>query len=95
MLHFILGFLSGALLCNAIPHLAAGLRGEAFPTLFGNPPAYGNSPPVVNALWGTFNLFLGLWLFHQNAWFGTALGFTAMAVGLARHFGKLRGKPNP
>ncbi|WP_212741939.1 hypothetical protein, partial [Sphingomonas sp. 1F27F7B] len=24
-------FLGGALLCNAIPHLAAGLRGEPFP----------------------------------------------------------------
>ena len=43
-------FLAGALLCNSIPHLAAGLRGEPFPTPFGRPPGEGKSPPLVNFL---------------------------------------------
>jgi len=90
--------LAGALLCNAIPHLAAGLRGEPFPTPFSRPRGVGLSSPVRNFLWGTANLAggvaLALWRLPVV---DRDFGLTAMAVGwlaigllMARHFGKVR-----
>ena len=35
MIEIIANFAAGALLCNCIPHLTAGLRGERFPSPFG------------------------------------------------------------
>jgi hypothetical protein len=87
----LLSLLAGALLCNCIPHLAAGLRGERFPTPFATPRGVGLSAPVTNALWGSANLFLGLLLFRQQGWVLFAAGFVAAAVYLARHFGRVRG----
>ena len=55
-------FFAGAFLCNAVPHLVAGLQGQPFPTPFARPRGIGNSPPVVNFLWGLFNLLVGGWL---------------------------------
>lgn len=90
-------FLAGALLCNCIPHLAAGLRGEAFPTPFASPPGRGLSPPLLNFLWGAANLSLGLWLLGplgdaDPRWgrLAVAVGFVAIGVYLARHFGQVR-----
>ena len=91
--------LAGLLLCNAVPHLAAGLRGEAFPTPFATPRGVGRSPPPVNAVWGVFNLGLGLYLaesayglsFGLREWGGLAGGLAA-AVYLSRHFGAVRGR---
>jgi len=42
---YIASFFAGALLCNSIPHLACGLRGETFPTPFANPRGKGPSAP--------------------------------------------------
>lgn len=92
--------LTGALLCNCIPHLAAGLRGEAFPTPFAKPPGEGNSPPLINFLWGSVNLFGGFgvaaWrLPLGDGWAGlgaAAFGWLAIGVYLARHLGKVRAK---
>jgi hypothetical protein len=89
-LHFILSFIAGALVCNAIPHLAAGTRGELFPSPFSNPRGIAPSPPEVNILWGSANLFLGLWLFRHPAWVAFAIGFTLMGYFTAKHFGKAR-----
>lgn len=88
--------LAGALLVNCIPHLAAGLRGEAFPTPFAAPPGRGLSPPLLNFLWGAANLSLGLYLATLNPveprWGRVALaaGFVATGCWLARHFGQVR-----
>jgi hypothetical protein len=49
---YIASFFAGAFLCNCIPHLACGLRGETFPTPFANPRGKGPSAPMVNFLWG-------------------------------------------
>ena len=95
---FVTPFLSGAFLCNAIPHLAAGLRGEAFPTPFAKPRGKGLSSPLVNFLWGAFNLLCGLVLFSRhpvmvglNADFVlTGLGALALGSYLSIHFGKVR-----
>ncbi len=91
-------FFSGAFLCNCIPHLVAGLSGAPFPSPFAKPPGKGNSSPLVNFIWGAFNLAVGLglhWLspvtFGFNLEFGTlALGFLLSGLWLAYHFGKVR-----
>ena len=49
-------FFGGMFLCNAIPHLASGLTGRPFQSPFAKPPFRGLSSPVVNILWGLFNL---------------------------------------
>jgi hypothetical protein len=91
-------FLAGALLCNAIPHLARGLCGDPFPTPFATPRGIGNSPPLVNMLWGSANLFAGvalmiLWLPSAVLLSGlgaAAGGWLAIGTYLAWHFGKVR-----
>ncbi len=77
---YLLLFLAGALLCNAIPHLAAGLRGEPFPTPFAKPRGVGLSPPLVNFLWGLLNLVVGLWLAAERPF--------ALGVNVARPAGR-------
>lgn len=90
-------FLAGALLCNAIPHLAAGLRGEAFPTPFATPPGKGLSSPLLNFLWGAANLSLGVYFLTAPSdadprWGRVALaaGFVALGVYLSRHMAAAR-----
>jgi hypothetical protein len=89
---------AGLFLSNCIPHLAAGLRGEPFPTPFAKPPGKGLSSPVTNALWGSFNLVVGLILldyapfafaFNLNS-LAFFAGFVGSGVWLAFHFGAVR-----
>ena len=79
ILDIVMDFFAGLFLCNCIPHLAAGLRGEAFPTPFAKPPGKGLSNAVTNALWGSTNLLAGLLLIH----------YTPIAMGLNTCFGAL------
>ncbi len=58
--HYIVNFFAGVFLCNCIPHLAAGLRGEAFPTPFARPHGVGLSSPLINFLWGTLSAVIGI-----------------------------------
>jgi hypothetical protein len=60
MQQLIANFAAGALLCNCIPHLAAGMRGELFPSPFARPPGVGNSHPVLNVVWGLINAVSGI-----------------------------------
>jgi hypothetical protein len=102
VLLIISSFLAGLLICNAVPHLAAGLRGEAFPTPFAKPRGVGLSTPLVNVVWGWINLFLGLAIMPRlvlfspvmplfnTLWLSFALGFLLAGVYLARHFGRAR-----
>lgn len=90
--------LAGAFLCNCIPHLAAGLQGAPFPTPFAKPRGVGNSSSLVNFLWGTFNLVVGIALLVTsqmqlglNAESGVLLaGFLALGLYLSIHFGRVR-----
>jgi hypothetical protein len=90
--------LAGALLCNSIPHLAAGLRGEAFPTPFAKPRGKGLSPAFVNFLWGAANLFTGIFIVARRLprlehWTGPAFlatGFLVSGSYLSWHFAKVR-----
>ncbi len=88
-------FFTGAFLCNCIPHLVVGLQGQAFPTPFATPRGVGKSSPLVNFLWGLFNLVAGsvLVMNHPIA-LGINAGTVLMLVGtlclgtyLAVHFG--------
>src|SRR5947209_18959266 len=56
---YVADFFAGVLLCNCIPHLACGLRGEPFPTPFAKPRGIGHSSSLLNFLWGSLNLFVG------------------------------------
>jgi hypothetical protein len=86
--------LAGLLLCNCIPHLACGLQGDVFPTPFARPRGIGNSPPLVNFLWGAANLGLGaLILMHWLAAdaFGllaVCAGFLAAGIFMSLHFAR-------
>jgi hypothetical protein len=90
-------FFAGAFLCNSLPHLAAGLQGRPFPSPFAKPRGVGNSSPLVNVLWGMFNVVVGLVLLSLqpvsiglNAPFIIVIaGALAIGVYLALHFGKV------
>ena len=72
---------AGALLCNALPHLANGLSGTPFPTPFARPPGRGLSPAPLNVAWGASNLFAALLLLRHDAAAATLLGLVAGAIG--------------
>lgn len=91
-------FFAGVFVCNAIPHLAAGLQGSPFPTPFARPRGVGNSSPLVNFYWGTANLAVGLYALSRSlltigintdtlAFFA---GMLAIGTYLAIHFGKVQ-----
>jgi hypothetical protein len=95
-MNYIADFFAGAFLCNCLPRLMCGLQGIPFPTPFAKPPGVGDSSPLVNFLWGAFNLVVGISLL---AWHpvGFDLGFAVLAAGflvlgvpLSIHFGKVR-----
>ena len=95
---YVWSFLAGALLCNSIPHLASGLQGLPFPTPFAKPRGVGNSSPLINVLWGFFNLAIGVLLAARHlsmnvldAHAAAALaGALAIGIYLTRHFGKVQ-----
>src|ERR1700760_1515853 len=99
-MRFVALFFLGAFLCNCIPHLVAGLQGKPFPTPFAKPRGLGDSPPLVNFLWGAFNAAVGLTLL---ALFPVSLGANLeclviaagallLGIHLSLHFGSVRGK---
>ena len=95
---YIASFFAGAFLCNCIPHLACGLRGETFPTPFANPRGKGPSSPLTNFLWGAFNLLVGVYLLSRHpvtvgfepSFLALVLGGLAIGVYLSLHFAKVR-----
>ena len=88
----------GACFTNAIPHLASGLTGRSFPSLFSRPIGVGLSSPTVNFLWGWVNLILGYLLIFRVGEFSlrsnagvlsAAVGSLLIGLSLAHQFGKL------
>jgi len=96
-------FFAGAFLCNSLPHLAAGLQGAPFPTPFAAPRGVGNSSPLVNFLWGAFNLGAGLALLSPHpVSIGASLDCLELAAGalllgtfLSLRFGKVMRERRP
>jgi hypothetical protein len=93
-------FFGGMFLANAVPHFVSGVCGRKFPSPFASPPGKGESSPMVNVLWGSFNLMIGyLLVFRVGEFFiretssvvALGVGGLAMAVMLAWNFGKIYG----
>ena len=97
MIYALLVF-SGALLCNCIPHLAAGLQGVPFPTPFAKPRGIGKSSPFMNFAWGASNLIAGIIIILTRLTLqDPVLGFLALTAGflaagayVSLHFSKVR-----
>jgi hypothetical protein len=96
--YYVLQFLSGALLMNAVPHVVQGMSGAPFQSPFAKPSGIGESSPRVNLWWGWANLVGGAVLYAK---FGPAdlLGWCLFAGGAlllgtfcATHFGNVRAK---
>lgn len=86
---------AGILLCNALPHLLAGLQGERFYTPWAKPRGTGRSSALDNVLWGSANLLVAVFLidriFPKNVPHGLiilSIGFIGTAMGLAVIFGR-------
>jgi hypothetical protein len=97
-MEYVASFFAGAFLCNCIPHLACGLRGEIFPTPFAKPRGKGPSSPLLNFLWGAFNVLVGLFLLSRHPvavdltpeFVALTAGALAIGIYLSLHFGKVR-----
>jgi hypothetical protein len=102
-MHYLSAFFAGVFLCNAIPHLASGLRGEIFPTPFAKPRGRGPSSPLVNFLWGAGNALVGIGLLSRHPvavdvnpeFIALVAGALVIGVYLAIHFGKVRQGNSP
>jgi hypothetical protein len=99
---FLSYFFGGAFLANALPHLLNGISGRSFQSPFAKPPGEGLSSPIVNVLWGFFNLVVAYFLVMRVGDFSlhnsvqvTALGagLLLMSVLLARSFGRFHSRP--
>ncbi len=93
-------FFGGAFLANAVPHFVNGVSGNAFQSPFAHPPGEGLSSALVNVLWGFANLVVGYLLLARVGRFDVrrsrhvvvaGAGALAMAIMLARAFGRLHG----
>ena len=102
-MNYIALFFAGAFLCNCIPHLVCGLQGAPFPSPFAKPRGVGDSSPLVNFLWGFFNLLVGLYLLSRNPivigfnseFFTLIVGALALGIHLSCHFGKVQRDKSP
>jgi hypothetical protein len=92
-------FFGGAFLANFVPHFVAGVSGRSFPSPFATPPLRGLSSPVVNVLWGLFNLAAAYTLLvvvgsldlrHVAHVAISAAGFALASVGVARSLARLQ-----
>ena len=57
--HYLALFAGGLFLANGVPHFVNGISGRGFPSPFADPPGQGESSPLVNVLWASFNLIVG------------------------------------
>jgi hypothetical protein len=92
-------FFGGAFFANALPHLIAGVSGQAFPSPFASPPFKGLSSPQVNVAWALANLAIAYLVLVRvetldlTSWSDAAVcfaGFGAMALQCARSLARLR-----
>ena len=56
---------AGFFLANGVPHFVQGISGKKFPSPFTSPPVRGESPPVVNVLWGLANFLIAYTLIFK------------------------------
>ena len=98
--HYVSYFFGGAFLVNFVPHFINGVTGHRFPTPFGSPPGQGESPALINVLWGLFNLVIAYLLLGRVGQFSirrtpqlliAAAGGILMAIMLSQAFGRIYG----
>ena len=84
---------------NGIPHYVYGVSGQRFQSPFAKPPGVGESSPLINVLWGSFNFFMGYLLLSYAGFFvvgpnvATFVFFSAVfvsSIALAVVFGRIR-----
>jgi hypothetical protein len=81
--HYLAVFFAGAFLANVIPHFIHGVSGDSFPTPFAIPPGKGLSSPLVNVLWGCFNLVVGyVLLLVSKASFKNKISMLVLFLGI-------------
>jgi hypothetical protein len=94
-------FFAGFFLANGVPHFVNGISGKRFPSPFASPPGRGESPPLVNVLWGLANFFIGYTLIFKvgDFHFGmtrdvlmVGLGALVISVILSINFGRTRSR---
>jgi hypothetical protein len=92
---YLLLILAGALLCNALPHLISGLRGETFYTPWGRANVTGRSSALENFLWGAANLLVAVFLLDRklaenipHGLMAVTLGFLVAGAVLSLTFGR-------
>jgi len=98
--HYVSYFFGGAFLVNFVPHFINGVTGHRFPTPFASPPGQGESPALINVLWGLFNLVIAYLLPGRVGQFSirrtpqlliAAAGGILMAIMLSQAFGRIYG----
>ena len=94
-------FFAGTFIANGVPHFVNGISGKRFRSPFASPPGVGESSPLVNALWGLVNFFIGYTLIFGVGDFSfgltraalmTGLGAFVGAVVLSLYFGRVRSR---
>jgi hypothetical protein len=92
-------FVGGLFLANFCPHFIAGVSGRRFHSPFAKPPFRGLSSPVVNILWGLFNLAAAYTLLVVVGSFDPrrvadasvlGAGFGLASVGIARSIARMQ-----
>ena len=98
---YIAYFFAGAFLVNGVPHFVHGISGSPFQSPFASPPGVGESPPVINVLWGTCNFLIGFAIVAYTGFFVLGFNLASFAivsgavlfsVVLAIHFGRVRNR---
>lgn len=98
--HSVAWFFGGMFLANFFPHFVAGVSGSPFQSPFASPPGEGLSSSAVNVAWGLANLVVAYLLlvrvgrFEARRWSHVTVlfaGFAALALMVARHFGRFHG----
>lgn len=96
-LNYLSYFFGGAFLANSLPHLMNGISGRSFQSPFAKPPGEGLSSPIVNVLWGFFNLVVAYVLVMRVGEFSLhnlcqivtlGAGVLVMSILLAISFGR-------
>ena len=64
--NYVACFFAGMFIANTVPHFIHGVSGDPFPSPFSHPPGIGLSSPMINTLWGLFNLIIGYLLFRAG-----------------------------
>jgi hypothetical protein len=103
-MHDLAYFCGGLALINTVPHLVSGVTGRPFQSPFAKPHGEGLSSSTVNVLWGFANLLVGYLLVCRVGDFdlrstsdvaALGLGMLALALFMARWFGRFYGGNSP